>query len=84
MGIWVDAGPGDEDQDNPAPEQKQHQGERSSEPRRCKRCRTVLGPEAITARFGDQPRLRRLRLRRVRIHRVGHGFIGRWLRMLMP
>jgi hypothetical protein len=54
--VSIDTAPGDGDQDGAPPEQKQHRGEPSgSEPRRCKRCRTVLGPETVKTRFGDRP-----------------------------
>jgi hypothetical protein len=51
----VDSDTGEGDQDDPPPEPKQHRGEPNLEPRRCKRCGAVLGPEAITTRFGNRP-----------------------------
>ena len=45
--------PADGGQGDPRP--KQQQQSNNSEPKRCKKCRAVLGPGTVTTRFGDRP-----------------------------
>jgi ribosomal protein L40E len=52
----IETAPGEEEQGEPTPEEKQHRMEPcNSEPKRCRKCGATLGPEATTARFGEKP-----------------------------